>query len=163
MHRITILSLLVSLIFTTISGDSFAQKPLAPGVLKVIPATIDARDTYSLPMPLLGLKAQPFSPNYAPIQNTLFGQSQNVVFFRDVWQYEFGFTGLRQAKLLLSTPQGKLRQNVWYMMYRIRNTGVNASYDKVKQDPRFEHIKNCLLYTSPSPRDATLSRMPSSA
>ena len=23
--------------------------------------------------------------------------------------------------------------------------------------------KNCLLYTSPSPRDATLSRMPSSA
>ena len=27
---------------------------------------------------------------------------------------------------------------------------------------RTEH-KNCLLYTSPSPRDATLSRMPSSA
>ena len=25
------------------------------------------------------------------------------------------------------------------------------------------HIKDCLLYTSPSPRDATLSRMPSSA
>ena len=27
----------------------------------------------------------------------------------------------------------------------------------------FDHGKNCLLYTSPSPRDATLSRMPSSA
>ena len=26
-----------------------------------------------------------------------------------------------------------------------------------------EHMKICLLYTSPSPRDATLSRMPSSA
>ena len=26
-----------------------------------------------------------------------------------------------------------------------------------------EQPKNCLLYTSPSPRDATLSRMPSSA
>ena len=26
-----------------------------------------------------------------------------------------------------------------------------------------ERINNCLLYTSPSPRDATLSRMPSSA
>ena len=25
------------------------------------------------------------------------------------------------------------------------------------------HYKDCLLYTSPSPRDATLSRMPSSA
>ena len=28
---------------------------------------------------------------------------------------------------------------------------------------RFFDIKGCLLYTSPSPRDATLSRMPSSA
>ena len=27
----------------------------------------------------------------------------------------------------------------------------------------FEKVKTCLLYTSPSPRDATLSRMPSSA
>ena len=26
-----------------------------------------------------------------------------------------------------------------------------------------EQLQNCLLYTSPSPRDATLSRMPSSA
>ena len=26
-----------------------------------------------------------------------------------------------------------------------------------------DHVKACLLYTSPSPRDATLSRMPSSA
>ena len=26
-----------------------------------------------------------------------------------------------------------------------------------------EHLDSCLLYTSPSPRDATLSRMPSSA
>ena len=26
-----------------------------------------------------------------------------------------------------------------------------------------DHIRRCLLYTSPSPRDATLSRMPSSA
>ena len=28
---------------------------------------------------------------------------------------------------------------------------------------KFQHISYCLLYTSPSPRDATLSRMPSSA
>ena len=26
-----------------------------------------------------------------------------------------------------------------------------------------QHIKNCLLYTSPSPRDRSVSRMPSSA
>ena len=30
-------------------------------------------------------------------------------------------------------------------------------------DDMFEEHKNCLLYTSPSPRDGLLSRMPSSA
>ena len=33
---------------------------------------------------------------------------------------------------------------------------------EIKVDSRNKH-KSCLLYTSPSPRDATLSRMPSSA
>ena len=39
-------------------------------------------------------------------------------------------------------------------------------YDKstpVISDREFDELKACLLYTSPSPRDATLSRMPSSA
>ena len=36
--------------------------------------------------------------------------------------------------------------------------------DTIVVDVRDENeYKNCLLYTSPSPRDATLSRMPSSA
>ena len=34
---------------------------------------------------------------------------------------------------------------------------------KVKVIERDPTYKTCLLYTSPSPRDATLSRMPSSA
>ena len=42
-----------------------------------------------------------------------------------------------------------------------RTTGVN----KLINELSLEEVKelNCLLYTSPSPRDATLSRMPSSA
>ena len=35
-----------------------------------------------------------------------------------------------------------------------------STKDKIKE---VENIMGCLLYTSPSPRDATLSRMPSSA
>ena len=35
-----------------------------------------------------------------------------------------------------------------------------VALDKIK---RYTQKKGCLLYTSPSPRDATLSRMPSSA
>ena len=33
----------------------------------------------------------------------------------------------------------------------------------VEDVPGFDGFYGCLLYTSPSPRDATLSRMPSSA
>ena len=39
-------------------------------------------------------------------------------------------------------------------------TGVSGSG---KSSLAFDTIYACLLYTSPSPRDATLSRMPSSA
>ena len=36
-------------------------------------------------------------------------------------------------------------------------------YCKIEGKTYFPIFKHCLLYTSPSPRDATLSRMPSSA
>ena len=42
------------------------------------------------------------------------------------------------------------------------NDGGNHSICCVMDD-NFLKYSNCLLYTSPSPRDATLSRMPSSA
>ena len=38
-----------------------------------------------------------------------------------------------------------------------------VSIDDVLTIPINDKVKICLLYTSPSPRDATLSRMPSSA
>ena len=38
-----------------------------------------------------------------------------------------------------------------------------VGFTEVNGDEQFIQIHNCLLYTSPSPRDATLSRMPSSA
>ena len=44
--------------------------------------------------------------------------------------------------------------------FRVEHTGVG----KRQRDGTLETVvNNCLLYTSPSPRDATLSRMPSSA
>ena len=38
-----------------------------------------------------------------------------------------------------------------------------SKIDDAFWDQRFEQINNCLLYTSPSPRDLSTSRMPSSA
>ena len=129
-RKILLLTICFSLASAATCFGSQQPKPLAPGVLKVITPTIDARDTYSLPMPLVGLDSKPFQPNFAPILDTLHGQTQNVVFFRDVWQYEFGFTGLRQAQLPLRTVNGTVNQNVWYMIIRIRNTGVNCHLRK---------------------------------
>ena len=40
---------------------------------------------------------------------------------------------------------------------------LKARMDLPPADPAREERQICLLYTSPSPRDATLSRMPSSA
>ena len=40
---------------------------------------------------------------------------------------------------------------------------VNEIVGIAKDYISFQREKDCLLYTSPSPRDATLSRMPSSA
>ena len=49
------------------------------------------------------------------------------------------------------------KENNWIYLY------YSPAGEEAKQHlSRFEY-KNCLLYTSPSPRDATLSRMPSSA
>ena len=46
--------------------------------------------------------------------------------------------------------------------YEDANTKLKALYDRVKgPDNNVDNI--CLLYTSPSPRDRTRSRMPSSA
>ena len=40
---------------------------------------------------------------------------------------------------------------------------AGADIKEMMEDKYLDLYKNCLLYTSPSPRDATLSRMPSSA
>ena len=43
-------------------------------------------------------------------------------------------------------------------------TGVNAgSVSRIKNSAQYLDFEACLLYTSPSPRDRTRSRMPSSA
>ena len=50
-----------------------------------------------------------------------------------------------------------LNQNYKNNYIEVEDFGDNTLHKVLK------HNKTCLLYTSPSPRDATLSRMPSSA
>ncbi len=112
-----------------------APKRLAPGVLKTIPLEMQTRDMYSLPMPMPGVKATKFAANTIPIDQTLYGTSRSVIMFREnVWQYEFAFTGLRQAKLQVPSSRGSIsRKNFWYIVFRIRDTGKTLSFDKIPE------------------------------
>lgn len=134
------LFLLLAMFAVLNCGTTEAQvKKLAPGVLKVIPAEPDVRDSYSLPTALPGLTSSSFEGNYVSGRDTLHGQTRNIVFFRDVWQYEFAFLGLRQLCFRQNNQFG--HRNIWYMVYRVRNTGANLTYEEVKEDPRFSHMK----------------------
>ena len=63
----------------------------------------------------------------------------------------------RSDDFLTITPKASLRYNL---------DGGNVLYARAARGsraPQVTDLYSCLLYTSPSPRDATLSRMPSSA
>jgi hypothetical protein len=116
-------------------GESAAQtKPrdLAPGVLKVVPLAVDTADSQSLRMPLPDLDAKVYQPNSFSGAETLSGRTRDVVLFRDVWQYEFAFLGLRQIELDVPVSKSAVaRKNVWYLVYRVRNVGKTVSYDRI--------------------------------
>ena len=60
----------------------------------------------------------------------------------------------------------KMWPNVWQFAAReedFPNPGDTIVFDNAGKSYLIVRQDDCLLYTSPSPRDATLSRMPSSA
>ena len=63
-----------------------------------------------------------------------------------------------ESNLLDSRLPDKIFDNV-EILRRIQLTGAGAK----KVEALYGNLNNCLLYTSPSPRDRTRSRMPSSA
>ena len=65
-----------------------------------------------------------------------------------------GSSPLEQAILIASV--------LLLLVVELLNSGIEKVVDRIGDD--FHELSGaCLLYTSPSPRDATLSRMPSSA
>ena len=74
----------------------------------------------------------------------------------------------RPSQMLCVELRAKKLSNV-YCCHKCMYMHVNCSYSHVQNTPQPHRqsiklrIMTCLLYTSPSPRDATLSRMPSSA
>ena len=68
---------------------------------------------------------------------------------------------------LLGLSSKKLETIIYYERYVVIQAGVKEEEIEHKalltEEEYFEVLDSCLLYTSPSPRDRTRSRMPSSA
>jgi hypothetical protein len=148
MHFSSVRVLIAFAATVSLVADLWAQptpgspKVLGPGVLKEIPTHLDPRDSHSIPLALPGLQSESYSPHFSPVLSTLFGQTQDIVFYRDVWQYDFAFLGLRQVQVAAATDSPTAaKQNIWYLVYRIRNTGKNLTYEQVTENPEFKHIK----------------------
>ena len=126
-------------------------RAFADGVLKTIPTKLDPRDTHSLPIRMPGITADAWTPNLFPVDETLIGKSSQVTLYRDpVWELEFSFLPLRQEKVKLPTAAGGLEnRNVWYLVFRVRNTGSAMTYKDVRQSPDNEHIVRKLQYDKP--------------
>ena len=69
-------------------------------------------------------------------------------------------------RIKIARSYGDLSENSEYEAAKDEQAFVEGQISSLETKIRYAEIVNsdsCLLYTSPSPRDATLSRMPSSA
>jgi len=121
------------------------HRRLAAGVLHDIPSQLDARDSFSFPMMLPGVNAEDNPLETDSYGQTLRGMSERVILFRDVYQYDFAFTGLRQICTAATGSDGVARKkNFWYLIYRVRDIGETLSYDEVKANPNFDQVSHVL-------------------
>ena len=75
-------------------------------------------------------------------------------------QRGYGLGGMFRGLMRAVTPH--LKQGLKQVGKRALQTGLQVMSD-VSEGKNLKSSLNCLLYTSPSPRDGLLSRMPSSA
>ena len=76
--------------------------------------------------------------------------------------FKFNSTSLEAAKTIVSKyPEGKQQSAVMALLYIAQKQ--NNNWIPLAAMKFIAKFLDCLLYTSPSPRDGLLSRMPSSA
>ena len=96
--------------------------------------------------------------------------SKDLSIFNSLRPFSIGFDDMfDQFENMLGNGGMSMQSN--YPPYNIRKTGKDkysievalAGFTKKDVEVEFEDNMLCLLYTSPSPRDLSTSRMPSSA
>ena len=74
-----------------------------------------------------------------------------------------GFDGSSGTAIVTQDHAGVWTDSRYFIQAEEQLKSSNFELHKLEIPHTPEHLQCCLLYTSPSPRDATLSRMPSSA
>ena len=90
-------------------------------------------------------------------QHLVLAPAREVVF--KAQQEDSDHPTLQQRRLVKKRQQQRLRRNAFSTLDFPRQSSQNSVDTHGQQEP----LMSCLLYTSPSPRDGLLSRMPSSA
>ncbi|MEN0110912.1 MAG: hypothetical protein AAF805_09330 [Planctomycetota bacterium] len=128
-------------------SDSLAPGPLAgvaprdfaTGVMTTIAANPDASETVSLhDVVELTENAQiAWEPKLLPASQTLASTAERSRFTRDTWTLEFGFKPLRMIRV--ADPSAESGQRlVWYLVYRVKNTGEALRPTADDQNGAFE-------------------------
>jgi len=129
------------------------RRPLAPGVLTVIPPEPKADETLQGPLPLRNVTRLNWDPNYSPKTQTLGDKASKVVLRRNIWNLEFAFKPVRMLYVDIPHPPTlKMhRKLIWYMVFRVKNTGQHLRPNPVKD--QFEHV----IYDEPVKVDEVLN------
>jgi hypothetical protein len=124
---------------TPVAASAPGPNAFAPGVLTTIPPAVDREDAISvhdLPEIRADEKLQ-WEPSSTTKSRTLYEMAKDAVFVHDVWCLEISFKPLRMIEVDVPQPSGRLqRKFIWYMVYRVRNTGAGLT-GEVKPDGTF--------------------------
>ena len=94
------------------------------------------------------------------VLDRLVGYTLSPVIWKKV---AYGLSAGRVQSMAVRLISEKEHDRIRFVKANYWSLSAKCEKDKVEFDAKLQSFKGCLLYTSPSPRDATLSRMPSSA
>jgi hypothetical protein len=146
-------ALLAALAFAPVCAQDAAEAgpQFAPGVVTTIEPQLDRVDAVSV-HDIVELRAneqlewQPSkwlkweSATSAPTNRTLYDMAHNAAFPQSVWCLELAFKPLRMIEVDVPQDSGLAqRKQIWYMVYRVRNTGAGIT-GEVQDDGSFETV-----------------------
>ncbi|MEO0529318.1 MAG: hypothetical protein AAF266_01945 [Planctomycetota bacterium] len=118
-----------------------APRDFAPGVETKIDTRVDPSDTVT-PHAMVEIRADDaldWTPKLLADQ-TLYEDAAAARFSRDVWALDFGFKPLRMIRLIdPSTESGQ--RLVWYLVYRVKNTGKAIKPTTSEEDGGFDGVE----------------------